>query len=238
MKNENNIVEELKTISPLIMNINRNGPYSVPPSYFNNLSINILKRIHKERAYFGSVTPYSIPANYFNDLPQIILKNALSEAKKVDDVFAELENISPLLNTISKKPVHTIPANFFDKIQSPVLDSQKQEVKVVVLKKRSRFFRIAAAAVIIPFLAIGLYTLTGRDFLLVRGNNSNAKNKVKSLSKEEIINYLKNNSLIENASSTSQNTSINNTEIKSSLKRISDKEIKQFLKETGESDEI
>lgn len=241
MNSDNYITEELKNMSPFLKEIIRTEVYSVPSFYFNNLSAAIIDKINlnKERAYFfDSSTPYSIPADYFNNLANTILQKVVAREKTLNDVFEEMEAISPILNTISKKMEYNIPINFFDKIPLASVEPQKQKANVVTFKRRSKLFKVAAAAIIIPFLAIGLYTLTGKEFMNVRGNNSNAKNRVKNLSKEEIVNYLKRNSLIENASSTSKNTSVNDNEIKSSLKQISDKEIQQFLKETGESDEI
>jgi len=132
--------------------------------------------------------------------------------------------------------VYSVPADFFNGVQIPLVALEKQKAKIVSIKKRSNRLKIAAAAVIIPFLAIGLYNLTGREY--IKGGNSNAKNEVKNLSNEEIVNFLKKNTQVEDGSSTSQNSSINGRELRSSLKKISDKEIQQFLTETGESDEI
>ncbi len=239
MKNLNNIIEELKKISPLIMKIEKTEVYSVPLSYFNNLSAEIINKINSNKEcayYFGTFTPYSIPGDYFINLPEILLQKVLTNPEKSSGIYKEMEALAPLLNTISKKPVYSVPVNFFDTIQMPAVESQKEVAKIVLIKKRSKRFRLAAAAIIIPLLAIGLYTLTGKES--IRSNNSNAKNEVKNLSKEEIVNFLKKTTSIENASSASQKTSINDNEFKSSLKQLSDKEIHQFLKETGESDEI
>jgi len=75
-----------------------------------------------------------------------------------------------------------------------------------------------------------LYNLTGREY--VKAGNGNAKNEVKNLSNEEIVNFLKKNTQVDEGTSTSQNSSINDRELQSSLKEISDKEIQQFLMET------
>lgn len=242
MKNDKNIIDELKKISSLIMQMKKNEAYSVPPLYFDNLSSEIIDRItslNKERAYyFGSFASYSIPHSYFKNLPDIILKRVGIDQKQHTGVLEEMEEISPLLNTISKKPVYDIPPNFFDNIVWSSLQSQPQKAKIVSISKWPKVLKYTAAAVIIPFLAISVFNLSGKDFVIFRSNHNKAKNQVKNLSKEEIVNFLKNSPSSENAFSTSQNTSINEDEIKSSLKQISDKEIHHFLKETGELDEI
>jgi len=239
MKNEKHIPEELKEISPLLIEIDKAEVYSVPSFYFTNLSEEIVDRITeiKERAYFfGSFTPYYIPENYFNNLPEIILQKVREPQKKSEDVFEEMENLAPLLNTISKNPLLSVPVNYFDNIRLPSAAPYQQKAKVIEIKRRSTFSRIAAAAVIIPFLAVGVYIITGREG--IRSNTSRVKSVVKNLSKAEIVNYLKKSTSTENTSSASQKTSANDNELKSSLRQISDKEIQQFLKETGESDEI
>lgn len=240
MENKNNITKELKEIRLFLSDMKKIEVYSVPPSYFDNLSDKIINKInlHKERASFSqSSVPYSFPADYFNNLCVEILKKVISEENTLSKVFEETEAIAPLLNTISKKQVYNVPAGFFETLQLPLAITQKERAKVVSLKRKSRFFRFAAAAVLIPAVAIGLYTLTGKEIINLQSDTSNARNKVKNLSKEEIVSFLKNNTLIEDAAST-RNTSSNDKKIKSSLKQVSDKEIQQFLKEIGESDEI
>jgi len=231
-------MEELNKINPLIQKIDKTEVYSVPASYFNNLAADIINKLDlsKEHAYFfGSSVLYSVPENYFTNLPDLILQKVISDQRKPDSVFEEMESLAPLLNTINKKPVYSLPVDFFERVPVSSIVLQKQKTKIISVKNRSKFLRLAAAAVIIPFLAIGVYTLTAKDSL--KSNNSKAKNEVKNLSKEEIVNFLKKNSA-EDPSSTSQNTSVNDNKLQSSLKQISDKEIQQFLKETGESDEI
>ena len=239
MNSKKYIIEELNKISPLIKEIDKTEVYSVSPSYFDNLSVDIINNIHlsKEHAYFfGSAAPYSTPDNYFQNLPGLILQKVVANQTKPDAVFEETENIAPLLNRIEKTPVFSVPANYFDRTQLPTVTIQTRQAKIASIRKRSQFLRLAAAAVVIPFLAVGVYTLTSRDFL--KNGSNKAKNEVKNLSREEIVNFLKGNDSSEHASSTSQNTSVDDPKLQRSLKQISDKEIQQFLKETGESDEI
>jgi len=116
MENYNYIHEELKGICPFLIKIGRAEVYSVPSSYFDKLSLDIFSRINlnKERAYFsGTAATYSVPENYFDTLSQIILKKVVAEEKKTDEVFEETETIAPLLNTISKNPVYSVPSGFF-----------------------------------------------------------------------------------------------------------------------------
>jgi hypothetical protein len=240
MKKPDYILEELNIISPIIGKMKKIQPYSVPSAYFKTFSIEILDRIkaNKEHAFsLKSYTPFSIPNNYFKNFPDLMLEKAMDVEKRNVDVFDELNQIAPILNTISKKPVFYTPANFFDKVQLPPASSGAEEARVKLINKRIQFARFAAAAVIIPSVIIGLFTLTGKDFRISRSNINNAKNALKHLSKEEIVSFLRDNTSYESTTSTMRNKPKHNT-IKSSLKRIPDKEIQQFLKESGESDEI
>ena len=240
MKNKNIIFEELKEISPLMVQIKNTNVYSVSPSYFDKLSLEVIKKIRlTEELYNKSapVTPYGIPANYFKNLPEAIFDKVLSNQKHSSEVFEETEAIAPLLNTIRKKSVYTGPADFFQNMQIPVLEVKEQKAKVVPIYNWPKLFKFSAAAVVILFSGVGLYTITSKNNLsLTFGNN--ARNKVKNLSKEEIVNFLKSNIPDENVTSVSRYKLKNENAIKSSLKQISDKEIQQFLTETEESDGI
>lgn len=240
MKNKNIIFEELKEISPLMVQIKNINVYSVSLSYFDELSLKVIKKIRLTEELYNTsvpVSPYRIPENYFKNLPETIFDKILSTQKRLTEVFEETEAIAPILNTISKQPMYTVPADFFENMQIPVMEVKKQETKVVSMYNWPKLFKFSAAAVVILFSGIGLYTITSKNNSpLAFGNN--ARNKVKNLSKEEIVNFLKSNIPAENVTSVSRYKLKNENAVKSSLKEISEKEIQQFLMETGESDGI
>ena len=68
------------------------------------------------------------------------------------DIAHELEEIAPLLNRISKKPVQTVPAGYFEQLnfQKPVTAAP-----VVSMKKATSWYRWAAAAVVTGILVLG-----------------------------------------------------------------------------------
>ena len=232
------ILQELMEISNYMANLSNTNVYSVSPTYFDDLSEEITRKImlNKERAYNfpPASTPYVVPEDYFKNLPGLIFQNVVNH-QQLNGVIEEMEAIAPLLNTIDKKQLYSIPPDFFDKMQIPFPEMRKRETKVVSVNKWKILLRISAAAVVTSLLAIGVYTITGREFSTTR--NRNARNEVKNLSNEEIVNFLKNNSS-ENITSLYREKSKHANAIKSSLKEISDVEIQRFLKETGESDEI
>src|SRR5215212_6816430 len=105
MENKNYIFLELWEISPVIAKISKMNVYSVPASYFNSLSEEIINEInlYKERAYnFPSSTPFSIPEKYFENLSEVILQKVTMH-RRSNEVVEEMEELAPLLNTISRK---------------------------------------------------------------------------------------------------------------------------------------
>lgn len=236
MKNKNLIFHELKEISPLIVQIKTANVYSVSSSYFNDLSSEIIEKIKREEENFNvlsPVMPYQTPRGYFESLPAAILKKVDADLRYSNEVYEETALIAPVLNTISKEHVYFVPADFFAERLMSGFKARTQKVKIIPFYKRSNFKKLSVAAVVASLLAVGLYTITGKDFR-TSAAYINAEKQVKNLSKEEIVNFLKTNSSVENITSASPNAN----KIKSSLKKISDKEIQQYLKETGEADDI
>jgi hypothetical protein len=66
------------------------------------------------------VMPYSVPAGYFegltNDVLARIRANANGEVNAVGEAKAELQNLSPLLSSISREMPYSVPAGFFEDI--------------------------------------------------------------------------------------------------------------------------
>lgn len=237
MEKNNYILQELMEISPYMARISKTNVYSVSPTYFDDLSEEIIKKVmlNKERAYnFPTSTPYDIPESYFTSLPELILKTVLNHQQS-GSIIEEMEAISPLLNIISKKQIYSIPPDFFDKMPVSFHEMRKRQTKVVSVNKWKVFLRLSAAAVVTSLLAIGVFTITGRDPITSRSRS--ARSVVKSLSSEDIVNFLKKHSF-ENVTSASDEDFKHEEQIKSSLKDISDIDIQRYLKQTGESDEM
>lgn len=212
----------------------------VPSSYFNDLSEEIIKKINLPKEVLQNlslITPYKVPENYFKHLSELILLKIYTAHHNSKEVFEETEAIAPVLNTISKKTIYSIPADFFEKRQTSHIEPQKSEAKVVSFYNKSKILKYAAAAAIVLFLSIKLFTIPEKNAGIHTAFN-NARKEVKNLSKEEIIRFLKSNIPVENVTSVTKQKSKTENAIKSSLKQISDKEIQQYLIETGESDEI
>lgn len=242
MENDTYILEELKEISPLLVQIEKTNVYSVSSYYFDSLSLKILDKVKTgvEPVYhFGNITPFIAPKGYFEELPGKILHKVQGKNENREEVFDEMEEISPLLNTISKKSVFNVPEGYFQKLQLQNNVIEKPEAKVVHFNNSGkRLMRYAVAAIVATLLAVGIFLISEKDGTNNTALSKNSKVEVNNLSEQEILEFLKTNPSPSEITSASFNTTIKEREIKNSLKEMTDKEIQQFLQENEAPDEI
>lgn len=240
MENYNKILDELKETAPILTQFENKSPYSVSFSYFSNLTGQIMEKIRsgaEPRYYFTAENPYFTPADYFETLPAIIVRK-INKEESESGVFEEMEKISPLLNTISKKPVYTLPAGYFAEAGWNESKTAVNKGKVVSFRRNKRVINYAVAAIIAGLLALGIFLLTGKQDTDSQAYNTKAATEVKKLSEEEIIDFLKTTSPAENIVSATNNSNTSDNDIKRSVSKMSDKEIREFLQESGEQDEM
>ena len=238
-----NEVEKADFLSPLSTDLSKQTPYSTPAGYFNDLPEQILKRIKAAESddaadelatlspllnKISKQVPYAVPEGYFDTLEkklgQIII------ADKDQTATEELESISPLLSGLKKKTTYTVPAGYFENLQLAIAkENPIRETKVISITSR-KWFRYAAAALVIGFVAtIGVLLLnksngidpTDKSFAWVQKN-------MKKVSTDDI------NEFVELASAGATDVAKTETkdEINNLLKDVSDKEIQDFLNDT------
>lgn len=247
MENNNKILQELQDISPLLISARNSNPYKVAFSYFDNLADSIIEKIRSEAEpsfSFSKENVYNAPAGYFDSLSASIVQQ-IKEKTLLNEVFEEMETISPLLNTISKKPVYTVPEGYFEKAEwNDLMNGNTARVvkpaKIISLAKSRKVVRYVAAAAIIGSLAIGSFLFNGKQNTLQQATatNEQAASEVKTLSEQEIVDFLKTTSPGENIALTTSGTLIKDNDIKNSVSEMSDAEIQRFLQENGEADEM
>lgn len=233
MDKTSNIANELREISPLLADMLKENVYSVAPAYFPNLSEEIIKKINsgEDREYsFSPVIPYKVHKGYFENFSGNILQKIKDSSGHLNDVIDELNEVAPLLNTISKASVYRVPTGYFESLQVSV----KPQTKIVSFS--TKVTRYVAAAVITGLLAIGSYRL-------VENNSNTSKDQalnvaVKNLKDEEIIDFLKTTSAGTITSTTFSEKLAPTHEIKQQLKEVTDDELQQYIKENTEPGEI
>jgi hypothetical protein len=192
-----------------------------------------VKQNSERSALVSSELPFKVPENYFASLSTEILKKVKQQDSANNEIENELAEIAPLLNTISKKQVYTVPQGYFENLEA----RKESKAKIVMLSKTSRFIRYAAAAVITGLVALGgiFYANNENNNTTASSNKSFNPQEVNKLSEDEIVDYLKSDPALSDVTIGSyeqQNQLIKYT------KELTDKEILEFLKEEGETHEI
>lgn len=153
---------------------------------------------------------------------------------KNNEIIQELDQVAPLLNTIAKKPVQTVPEGYLENFQVQI-----EEAPVVQMNHKRKWFTLAAAAVVIGILVIGGFELVNQPAVtanpgLVINMEQIAKmdinESVQSLSNDAIDEYLKTaNALAGPENSLHQYTvdAISET----TVAEISDEELQLYLSE-------
>jgi hypothetical protein len=150
------------------------------------------------------------------------------------EIIQELDQVAPLLNTIAKKPVQTVPEGYFENFQVQI-----EEAPVVQMNHKRKWFTLAAAAVVIGILVIGGFELVNQPAVtanpgLVINMEQIAKmdinESVQSLSNDAIDEYLKTaNALAGPENSLHQYTV--DAIYETTVAEISDEELQLYLSE-------
>ena len=226
------IIQELESISPVVANLERTNVFAVPANYFNDLPAVILAKVQSEGVAFGSKSdPFSVPAGYFDGLAANILNKIRSTEQSVEE---ELNEIAPLLNTVSRKPVYAVPEGYFESLELTIpLKLAKPSAKVFSFGKVVQY---AVAASTIAIMAIGVYFYSGNSksidtpISFTEAKNMNVAAELDNLTETEIVSYL------ESAPSVGYALNVVPEEVnfEEYLDQASDEEINEYLKETAE----
>lgn len=114
MESRNNIVNELKEISPVVAQIGFDNPYQVPAGYFEGLAQQILARVEAPVLPREKVNPYEVPQGYFDNFAANLLQRI--KAEQASTAKEELETLSPLLSGLSKKTPFSMPEGYFEEL--------------------------------------------------------------------------------------------------------------------------
>jgi hypothetical protein len=237
MDNMNTILNELKSISPAVANISKENVYTIPTGYFEKLPAHIISYVtaNETDTIAKSTLPFSVPGNYFENLTAKIISNVKRQRPVANEISAELESIAPLLNTISKREIYSLPGNYFNELD---IKPKKTGKLISLVDRGNKLVRYAVAAVVAGIMVTGGIALYDKESSpSATASISNYKpEEVKSLSDDEIIEFLSVNS---SSADVTANSTIENQpdDISNSLQEMSDQEIKQYLQENAEPEE-
>lgn len=245
MAQKDNILQELNELKSTLANLPAQNVYSVPAGYFDGLASQVLNRIKameattasEEIGYLSPILsniskqmPYSVPAGYFEelDLEHITKENDTLSAK------GELETLSPLLAGLKKEMPYQVPQGYFDNLAPAIpADEDQSATKVVSLGSR-KWFRYAAAAVMVGVIATIAVMVISRNAnpqgqSLARYEKKLNK-EIKKMSDKELDDFIQ---YTEAGLEGNENVKSNSPDdVKELLKDVPVEELKEFLEET------
>lgn len=118
MEKSNDILNELKELSPALAAIEKVNVFSVPEGYFEYLSADILMQIEKENGVSNN-TASDVPAGYFDGLAASILGKI--KAQESEDAVTEISSLSPELFSIQHANTFEVPTGYFDTLADSIL---------------------------------------------------------------------------------------------------------------------
>ena len=207
MKPGNDILNELKAISPLLAEMEKVNVFSVPEGYFNYIPSTILLSLKNEIVAHNSST---VPEGYFDTLAENILQKIKSVPTNTNEDEIAKQSVLFGLNSTN---VFQVPDNYFETLAETILaKATKQKAKIISMPLRRRLIKYAVAAVLTGTLALGVYTkYTGNSHhtnvsstvmvaslapAIERGKNMDEKQfniTLASLSEDDIAAYLEKN---------------------------------------------
>jgi len=233
--------------SDILKEVPGRNVYTVPEMYFDTLADHIMSHMRLCSVLQApQQTPYQVPTGYFDALSSRILSQvhlqagASQQTVAGNNVYQELQQLAPLLNTISKQPVFSIPENYFSaQLQVPSAFAEKATLRTLpVARTINRWVHYAAAAVVAGIMVTAAFMFTDNSNAPAPSNaaakNLDVKKAVSVLSEDEIVNYLSTH-----PSPTEATTSVSSVspDIQHVVNDISEEEIRQYLKENSEPGE-
>jgi hypothetical protein len=237
MDTRNDILNEMNLISPDVAVIGNANVYNVPVGYFSSFADEVLTLVKAEYLLQQNVhVPYKVPANYFDGLSNNILAKIRSE----NEVFAELEEVAPFLNTINKKNIYTTPVSYFDNLSANASDNinvaKPVPAKIFNIGSATRkWLTYAAAAVFAGIIGTGIllradHSKESNEPVKSSYASMNVDENISNLSDTEIAKYLDTHSS-ENEIAVPA-SSDDDIDVQDFLNNSSDEEIQQYLNST------
>src|SRR5687767_7413272 len=249
MTNRNIILTELNDLGSTLANSSLQNTYTIPEGYFEELANQVLSRIKALETpdaveelqllsplltQINRETPYTVPVGYFDGLEEKLMQR-IREHADYQTSGEELASLSPMLSSISKKIPYTLPAGYFESLVNNGMmkkEDKKEAVRVISIT-RQKWFRFAAAAVLVAFIAIsGWIILFSKKVDPVKNPEAWVVKNTKKISSEEINSFI-NLADEEQIEKNSADNKSANEEIRELMKDVPDNEIQTFLNETA-----
>lgn len=239
MERKKDILLELLEISPFLAEIQFVCPFQEPEGYFIALSEEILERIRIEYLLGDkSSNTYQTNDSYFENFASEVISKINTLSSLDSEVNAELSVIAPLLNTIHKLEVYSVPSGYFE--QSDFINAAKKvkkDTKVFGLPAARRWLQYAAAAIVGGILVLGAFLFTdNKGYLDFESQEKlSISTELKKISETELEIFINNpEHTVSNAISNASTSQAGMVEIKNNMQQVTEEELTQYLKENAE----
>ncbi|MEJ7589799.1 MAG: hypothetical protein WKI04_19785 [Ferruginibacter sp.] len=133
MESTTDILNELKSLSPLLAGMDKVNVFTVPPGYFNSISMTVLAGLREDNSNLdmrNSEPLMEVPEGYFDQLASAVL----TRIKAGESSGEETMNLSPLLHGLKDQNVFEVPVGYFKNFASNIINrititGAKEELK-------------------------------------------------------------------------------------------------------------
>ena len=150
------ILQELETVSPFLAAMEKVNVFRSPEGYFNDFPERMVTYVlaEAEEISFPKNDTLQAPQGYFDTLSDRILSKIKSTEEQ--DENEELKKLFPVVFSLKGKNVFTVPPHYFERFGSTLLHQLKMKpAKIVSINKAGRWWKYAAAAVVMAAMAAG-----------------------------------------------------------------------------------
>ncbi len=261
MSNRTQILNELESIAPVLVNTPVAMPCQLPADYFETFAASVLVKLgldenHASAPHLVNISNknlYTTPNGYFEGLADVMMDKIYKAESKTAvpqgyfeslpdillskihgmEVQQELEELAPILNTIDKQPVHFVPQGYFENLQPATEETATAETKVISIKRKTNWLKYAVAACFTGALAFTTFSIINKKTVIEPVVAININEAFSKLSDTTLENYFN-----KEATNIEPNTiayqEVEDDDIKDFLKEFSDEDLQQYLKNEGE----
>jgi len=231
------IIQELNNLGSSLPTEKAENVYSIPEGYFDSFAAQVQSLVWLSS--FPKENPYKVPEGYFDELGEQIME-VIRSHPDYRTSKEELAEISPLLERIDKRPVYSVPGGYFENLNVTPGVEQGVDSKVVSLSPR-RWFRYAAAAVVIGIIALGgLLVYNNNKPTATAGPLANFEKEVKKIddvkSTDNLIEFM-DAGLNEKGLASNRKTNATD-DVQRLLKDVSTDELNEFSEQSRDIEDV
>lgn len=238
MSSHKYIQDELRELNSTLPSHVKEPVFSVPEGYFENFAASVLARIKEETAVsaadeltslspllagLSKKMPYDIPQNYFSTLSDDV--PALIQGDELPAILAAHPKTNP----------YEVPTGYFDNLPAQVVAKVAPKQAKVIAFNRTRWMRVAAAALVAGAIAIsGLVYYNSRPSVdSAQASYNWIANHVKNISNQALEEFIE----TADAEPVEQMATNGTPAVRQLLNDVSVKEIDAFLAQIPTDDE-